>query len=160
MGMKQSLCLKNLKPQSVNSMYFGTGSGYSKTSKARDWTMEVFFQLSMSDNEKALKIMREAFDAEKHAYKVNLTALYPPDIYFTKKGTISAKCQDLSNWEKPIIDCIFLSKFFDLPVPQGCQNLNIDDKYVVELNSRKLPSDRYEILVDLEIIELAAILCP
>jgi hypothetical protein len=152
--MKQRLRLENLKPQSINSMYYGTGSGYTKTSEAKRWTMEVFFQLSLPENQAALRQLRETFDPQLHAFAVRMSATYPESIFMTKKGTVSSKTQDLSNWEKPLIDCLFLPKFNELSVPEGVPNINADDKYVVLMESRKQPGDCYQIDIEVEILPI------
>jgi hypothetical protein len=158
--MRRSLKLENLKPQSINSMYYGTGHGYAKTSDAKAWAMEVFFQLDLPANKQALRDLREAFDSTKHAFSVTLRATYPHIDFQTQKGHISSRTQDLSNWEKPLIDCIFLPKFCDLPVPEGAANVCADDKYVVDLHSSKRAGTGYAIDVTIEIVDLASLSGP
>lgn len=157
--MKKSLTIRNLKPLSINSTYYGTGSGFTKTSHAREWTREVFFQLDQDSNKKAMEELRQHFEPGQHCYAVNLTAFYPESEMFTKKGHISARTHDLSNWEKSIIDCIFLDKYYNQSVPDGCENLQTDDKYIVDLFSRKRPSSdgKYLIAIEIEILALKVV---
>ena len=156
--MKKTIRIKNLKPLSINSTYYGTGAGFTKTSKARKWTHEVFFQLDQEENRQAMKELREAFDPDVHCYKVNLTAYYPRSEMYTREGRVSARTHDLTNWEKAIVDCIFLSAHFDRSVPDGCQNLNTDDKYIVDLSSSKRAGTKgYEIVAEVEVLKLEVI---
>ena len=124
------------------------------TQAYKDWSATVFHRLSSEENLKALEDLREFFDSEKHSYKVDIKFTYPKNILFTKKGSMSARAHDLSNIEKPLIDLIFLPCYFDKPSPYGCKNLNIDDKFISALSSKKLPGDEHFIEIDLTIIDL------
>jgi len=50
---------------------------------------------------------------------------------------LSSKAFDVSNMKKPLIDLIFLPKYFNQKPPYGAKNLNIDDKYITDLSSKK-----------------------
>lgn len=126
----------------------------NKTQEAHDWSHTVLHHLSQPHNKEQLKDLREYFDPKKHAYKIDLKFYYPPEILRTKDGRISAKSHDLSNVEKPLIDLIFLPKYFDIPSPYGAENLKIDDKYLVDLKSSKRTSEDYKMEIELEIINL------
>ena len=156
--MKKTIRISNLKPLSINSTYYGTGSGFTKTAKARKWTHEAFFQLDKEDNKKAMADLREHFNPDLHCYRVELTAYYPKSEMYTRQGRVSARTHDLTNWEKAIVDCIFLPAHFERSVPDGCENLNADDKYIVDLSSRKRAGTKgYEIVAVVEILELEVI---
>jgi hypothetical protein len=156
--LKKTITIQNLKPLSVNATYYGTGAGFTKTSKARKWTHEAFFQLDNEENKQAMKELREAFDPDRHCYRVELTAFYPKSEMYTRDGRVSARTHDLTNWEKAIVDCIFLKAHHGRSVPDGCENLNSDDKYIVELLSKKRAGTRgYEIVVSIEILKLEVI---
>jgi adenine-specific DNA methylase len=120
---------------------------------------EVFFQMDLEENKKALEELRSHFDPEKHCYSISLTAYYPPKIFRTKKGTISAKTHDITNWEKSIVDCLFLKKHHENGVPFGANNLNTDDKYIVDMVSKKRPStdNTYSIVAEIEVLELLVV---
>lgn len=153
--MKRSIVLKNLKPFSINRSYAnGSNGGRFKTQEFQDWQSEVFWQLSLPENISTLKELREHFDPKKHKYEIDLQAWYPKQEFFTKEGLISAKTQDTTNWEKSLVDCLFLKKYFDAPHPYGCENLNIDDKYLTRCVSEKLPSKegeyRLEIILEIK----------
>lgn len=124
------------------------------TSAAHTYIGTVLHLISEEKNVKKLKELRDYFDPDKHAYKLNLTFYYPRDIFYTQKGLISAKSHDLSNIEKVLIDILFLPKHFGSNPPHKAQNLNIDDKYIVDLNSSKRASEDHLIEVEFEIIDL------
>ena len=61
--------------------------------------------------------------------------------FFTKQNLISARSCDLTNIEKLVQDNIFDKRFNDREINNILiKNLNIDDKYITELNSRKIVS--------------------
>ena len=123
-----------------------------KTAAFNDWSAQIFHALSSEKNLEAFTDLREFFNPETHGYAVDLKFYYPRDILFTKKGSLSARAHDLSNIEKPLIDLIFLPSYFNKSVPYGCKNLNIDDKFIYELSSKKLPSNEHKIEIELSII--------
>jgi len=125
-----------------------------KTIEAQEWSCSVLVALALKENKKKLKELRQYFDPKKHVYKVDLTFFYPKHVLHKKEGGISARAHDLSNVEKPIIDLIFLPMFYDRPSPYGAKNLNIDDKYIVDLRSRKRTGKDFRIRVTLNIKDL------
>ncbi len=133
--MRRSFIL-NIEPFSLNAKFCRdlryTSSGY------KQWTMRFFTQMDKKTAQMAMKELREVFDLKKHAYSVRMTAYYPR--FYTKEGTISATTEDITNWEKLAVDHLFLPKNHVLPVPYGCPNLNVDDKHIVQLTSRKRPA--------------------
>lgn len=151
--MKQEFVINGLKPVSINASYFPSQYGFTKTSKANEWSYNIFYALSTVENNEKLKLLRESFDPEQNFYAISIVVFYPEKEFFTKKGLVSQRTIDVSNFEKAIIDCFFLPKFFEEPVPYGCKNLNIDDKYLFELNSKKdyHQSHEYKVEVTLEI---------
>jgi len=125
-----------------------------KTIEAQEWSCSVLVALALKENKKKLKELRQHFDPKKHVYKVDLTFFYPKHVLFRKDGGISARAHDLSNVEKPLIDLVFLPMFYDRPSPYGAKNLNIDDKYIVDLRSRKRVGKDFRIRVTLNIKDL------
>ena len=142
----------DIKPFSINAMYYGDGR--TKTQAARDWSYQIFHRLSQEAIAKSLAELRSYFETDKHSYQVDFVVTYPKDKFYTKKGSISARTMDLSNWEKPLIDLIFLPKYFDKEPPYGCKNLNIDDKYITKLSSSKGIGETTNILVKICILEM------
>ena len=149
--MRRVITLK-LKPFSINAMF--CRDKRHKTIEAQEWSCSVLVALALKENKKKLKELRQYFDPKKHVYKVDLTFFYPKHVLFRKDGGISARAHDLSNVEKPLIDLVFLPMFYDRPSPYGAKNLNIDDKYIVDLRSRKRVGKDFRIRVTLNIKDL------
>ena len=149
--MRRVITLK-LKPFSINAMF--CRDKRHKTIEAQEWSCSVLVALALKENKKKLKELRQYFDPKKHVYKVDLTFFYPKHVLHKKEGGISARAHDLSNVEKPLIDLIFLPMFYDRPSPYGAKNLNIDDKYVTDLRSRKRVGKDFRIRVTLNIKDL------
>ena len=149
--MRRVITLK-LKPFSINAMF--CRDKRHKTIEAQEWSCSVLVALALKENKKKLKELRQYFDPMKHVYKVDLTFFYPKHVLFRKDGGISARAHDLSNVEKPLIDLIFLPMFYDRPSPYGAKNLNIDDKYITDLRSRKRVGKDFRIRVTLNIKDL------
>jgi len=147
--MKRIISIEH-KPFSINSMYCKNRA--YKSADYNKWSADIFYKLASDENLQAFHDLREFFDPLKHGYIVNLVSYYPRDILFTKKGGLSARAHDLSNIEKPIIDLIFLPCYYNKSTPYGCHNLNIDDKFIYELSSKKLPADGHRIEIELSIV--------
>ena len=149
--MKRSITLP-IKAFSINSVYCKNRS--FKTQSYKEWSMQVFHRLSTEENLQALQDLREFFDPKIHSYSINLKFYYPSDILYTKKGSLSARAHDISNIEKPLIDLLFLPVYHNKPAPYGCPNLNIDDKFISEMSSKKLSADAHKIEIELQIIPI------
>ena len=147
--MRRVITLKQTKPFSINALW--CRDKRYKTVEAQEWSSSILVALSLKENKKKLKELRQYFDPMKHVYKVELTFFYPEHILFTKQGHVSSKAHDLSNVEKPLIDLVFLPKFYDRPSPYGAKNLNIDDKYVTHLVSKKQSGKAFKIKISLQI---------
>ena len=141
-----------LKPFSINAMF--CRDKRHKTIEAQEWSCSVLVALALKENKKKLKELRQYFDPKKHVYKVDLTFFYPKHVLHKKEGGISARAHDLSNVENPLIDLIFLPIFYDRPSPYGAKYLNIDDKYITDLRSRKRVGKDFRIRVTLNIKDL------
>ena len=146
--MRRLITLK-LKPFSINAMF--CRDKRHKTIEAQEWSASVLVALALKENKKKLKELRQYFDPMKHVYKVELTFFYPDHVLYTKQGHVSSKAHDLSNVEKPLIDLVFLPKFYDRPSPYGAKNLNIDDKYILQLTSKKQSGKSFKIKISLHI---------
>jgi len=149
--LRRTLTLK-LKPFSINAM-FGRDKRH-KTVAAQEWSCSILVALALKENKKKLKELRNFFDYKSHVYKVELNFFYPKNILHTKDGPISAKAHDLSNVEKPLIDLIFLPMYYDRQAPYGAKNLNIDDKYITHLISKKRVGKSFKIKVTIQIKDL------
>lgn len=149
--MKEKFILHGLKPLSVNSTYYRSFNGVTKTSAANDWTYTIFHILSSSENVEKLAKLRSEFDPKLHALSFDICVFYPKSIFYTKTGVINSKTIDVSNFEKSIVDVFCLKRHFDNPPPSGCQNLNTDDRYVTDMRSSKRPSEDGEPRIEVEI---------
>ena len=156
-NMKQRIVLRNLKPLSVNSSYARTQRGVAMSDQASKWRAEAFYQMEQEENARALRLLRTHFDPKKHSFRVELTALYPRADFVTKAGTLSARMMDISNFEKALIDVLFLEKFHGKSCPVGADNICTDDKYILECVSRKRVSEdnTYALIVDVEILDFS-----
>ena len=135
--MKRSFILQDLSPFSINSTNCVVNGRLIKTSAARNWQMQVFHRLSTKQNEKMFDELRAYFKPATHYFAVEILVAYPASDFYTKKKMISAHTMDVSNFEKNLVDCFFLPKYAQREAPQGCKNLQIDDKYICSLKSEK-----------------------
>lgn len=153
--MKQEFELWGFSPLSVNSTYVRGQNGVTKSQDAREWFQEACFLLGTQENSEKLKLLREAFNPKLHYYSFTIFAIYPEKELITRKGEMSARAKDCSNFEKSILDVFMLPKFFTEAPPYGCPNLNIDDRYVGELRSYKARGKQAGIKVRIEVKELS-----
>jgi hypothetical protein len=156
--MKISLLLY-AKPFSINSAYYLKSFGKKSTTKirtkeCREWGDDILSQLQKRLVE--LREFRTAFDEGNHALKIRITHYIPKAIYYTKngKGHISAATCDITNIEKLLVDLLFDARFNDRSIGGlNIENLNINDKFICHMVSRKIPSKRdYKIKILVEII--------
>jgi hypothetical protein len=117
-----------IKPYSINRYYYSDRQ--TKTAAARNWELQTLGFIK--EHAAAFKTMYGLFDESKHAFRVKLDAYYPSKEFMNKAGRVSARTMDLSNWEKPLLDLLFLPKYVG--------NLGIDDRFIVELKSTKQES--------------------
>lgn len=125
----------------------------SKTTEAREWSCNILHHLSSTSNAKSLSEARSYFDKKIHCIQTTIIAYYPKEKVITLKGDVSNKSFDTTNIEKPLIDLIFLPKYFDKEYPYGCKNLNVDDKFLLDCYSKKRisPDGNHYIKVIIEI---------
>jgi len=116
-----------------------------RSADARNWARSVFTELNKSGNKAQLKKFRDSFDPKLHTIGIKLACYY--ENFTTKAGIISSKTNDCSNVEKPIIDLLFDEKYYGRSCPEGCENLNINDKFITELISSKHQSDENDYVV-------------
>lgn len=138
-----------IKTFSINEK--STRNASYTTQKYKDWAAKALYQLDKPSVKEELKKIREYLNIEKHIIEVELIAYYPKDVVFTKKDLPSSRCHDITNWEKILVDLMFLPNYHDRKVPYGCQNLNIDDKYLFDCISRKRISTEHKIEVTIKV---------
>ena len=149
--MKAIFKLKS-KPVSINNFYYAN-KAHGIKAEAKDWQFAIITQLRSDVNQAILKNLRDNFDAVKNGYKVSITYMAPAGTFYNKKGELSSRQIDLSNCEKSLIDLLFIPKYNGA---YGMANLNIDDKWLMELSSKKSVSADadYHTHIQVEIIDL------
>lgn len=130
----------HVKPMSVNSMYYGDKK-HGKRPEAISWSEEVLY--SLRKYEKEIENLSSLFDKKKHSYIVSFVFNIPVDYFYTKSGEMSSRVMDITNVEKPLLDLLFLPKFYGTDYPKKAKNINIDDRYVRKVTSEKIPSDSW-----------------
>ena len=164
-----TLKFKGVKPLSINSAFY---RNRKLTEKARLYRRDILTQLQ-SQLSNITPITKE-FNPLKHCLKVTYTFYTPTEFFFTKKGALSHRSQDLDNCLKLLTDFIFNTKYdTDWLRSKGrteralygslssLSNVAIDDKYLQEINALKLPSkDEYSIQIDISIKDLPSIIQP
>ena len=123
------------EPLSVNAMTFRDKR--FKSSKYKSWETKVLLSFTSEQSQEEFDKIRKMYQHGVHCFKVKLTAYYNTSSYFTKSGIVSNKTIDCSNWEKAIVDLLFLPKYHDLKPPSGAPNINVDDRYIISLTSEK-----------------------
>jgi hypothetical protein len=137
---------------SINSFYYAN-KRHGIRAEAREWQHKFFHYLSQSYNADKLAELRNAFDETKHGYTVDFTFGVPASKLINKSGGLSSRAIDLSNCEKSIIDVLFLPKHFNEKPPYGCKNLNIDDKFLLGLSSKKIAAESEGIAIAVTIVD-------
>jgi hypothetical protein len=156
---KARLVFFDLELFSVNSTYRHSKFGVSKTSGANEWCSKFFYKLAWAPNQAELDKIRNVFNEKLHGLEINIIAVLPKEDLFTKKGTLSSRSLDVTNYEKIICDCLCLPKFNDEPLPKGAPNLNIDDKSVVKVQSQKaVANGKRGLIVEVSLVPLDSLL--
>ena len=152
--MKATFKFKS-KPVSINNFYYAN-KRHGIRAEAKEWQSDLFVALASSTNKAIIQNLKSHFDERVHGYKFSITYEAPASTFYTKRSTLSSRQIDLSNCEKSLIDVFFLPKYNGT---YGCENLNIDDKWLLELSSRKTlsPDENYYTVVKIEIIDLPKI---
>ena len=145
-------------PFSINSAYYLKSFNNKKATKirtqaCRDWGDSILIQLQKYKDK--LIEMNKNFDEKCHAIKISLDFYIPEKKLYTKSGNVSALSSDITNIEKLLVDLIFDARFHGRALGGGLvTNLNINDKFIVEMRSRKMPcNDEYLINISIEIVD-------
>jgi hypothetical protein len=143
MRRKFSLPIKGI---SINSLHYND-KRHGMRPEAKEWVDTVTFLLRQTKNAQAMTELREAFDASKHAYAIQIKAHVPRHIYYTKEGKLSRRSFDITNTEKPLVDVLFLEKYK--------VGLLIDDCVLKSCHSVKVPStdDTWKIEIQIKIVK-------
>jgi hypothetical protein len=128
---------------SINDQYYADRK-FGMRKEAKDFCYKVNWELDKRADD--FLAFNKTFDKKHNALRIKITHYYAN--FYNKSGEISSKVLDLSNSEKLLLD-LLLDPRNHGTAPYKCRNLNINDKYVVELISKKCPGS--EDLVELEI---------
>jgi hypothetical protein len=149
-NITEETIILNMKAFSINGMYCRS---ITKTTAAyKVWRQGVLREMSLGANLEALSTIRNTFNPKIHRYCITITYYVPYNILFTKAGQMSARCFDVSNFEKPLLDILFDPKYHG-----KTPNLNSNDKYISDLTSLKRASDEYSIEVNIKLNALDSI---
>ena len=156
------LIFRGLKPISINSAFY---RNRKLTDKAR--LFRASFLIQLQDQLEQFSDIQSTFDPLLHCLSVTYTFYTPNEFFFTKKGILSHRSQDLDNCVKLITDFIFNTKYNSdwLNSKRGREkslygslsslsNCGIDDKYIQKMPLEKLPNLTYGIVVDIELKDL------
>jgi len=127
------------------------------TAEYKEWQVNILELLGSSRNQESLKYLRDTFDSKEHRVEVLITHYFPQHIMFTEEGLMSSKAFDITNIEKPLVDIIFLPKYYKQNPPYGIKNFNNDDKFISDCVSRKRASYDFVIEVNIAIKPLSDI---
>ena len=137
---------------SINSFYYAD-KRHGISEKGRDWQFNLFTELAKSPNKEIISNLTCKFNPVIHGYRMTIVYAAPAATFYNKSNGVSSKQIDLSNCEKSLVDVFFLPKYNGA---FGSSNLNVDDKWLMELSSRKTVSsdEHYWTTVELQIIAL------
>jgi len=133
------------KPYSVNKYFYGNRS--IKRRETVEWELNIIECLKNVEMQSNIKEFRELFDHTKNCVKIEMVFYYPKEILLTKDNCLSSKAFDLSNVEKPLIDLLFLKKYST----NNIKNIEIDDKYIVDMRSQKKQSENSTHYIEIKI---------
>lgn len=153
------------KPISTNSAYYKRNRAFNEAT--RKWRANFFKELMRDANQKVIDDIKSAFNPDKHALRVSFTWYQPRDILFTNSGNLSLRSMDVDNCLKIPTDCLFDQKYNDTWLSKRTgkevslyskllklRNLGLNDKFIFDTRSIKLPSDDdFHLVVNIEIVE-------
>jgi hypothetical protein len=154
MSLSVSFTIK-APPFSINKAYY---RNRQLTQEARKWREQMLVQLQTPLLLTLMQALKTEFLPSKHALSVTYDFYFPKRLLFTKKGEISKRSFDLTNIEKLLQDNLFESRYNGREIDGVViENFDIDDKFIVDLHSRKLPheKDHHEIRVTVALLPLS-----
>lgn len=152
------------KPISTNSAYYKRNRAFNENT--RKWRANFFSELMRDSNQQVIEIIKKDFNENKHALKVELIWHQPRSILFTNDGKLSLRSMDVDNCLKIPIDCLFDQKYNDTWLDKrsgreaslykefkGINNICLNDKFIYNVSSIKLPStdSEFHLTVNIEI---------
>ena len=163
---KVTLQICGLRPISLNRLHY---RNRKLTQEAREYRGSFLSQLQAYSDE--LKALSKTFQPTKHSLALSCHFKMPQSEYFTNKGYISARSQDLDNLLKLNIDCLCNAEYNDpkwLSKKQRSprekkfynnlkviQNLDIDDKFISQIMAEKSPvNGPHELIITISLLDL------
>lgn len=151
---KIEFIFKSLTPYSVNNTHYKNGK---RKKEFRKWSEDI--QLQLLKYESQIKKFVKSVDKDTTYLKVNIIHVLPEKKFFIgnkNDGGISIQSKDLSNVEKPLIDCIFDKRYSGREfkyhyLDENICTLCVDDKLITELHSRKMPTLELDFLISVKI---------
>lgn len=122
------------KAFSINKYYYKSRA--VKTKEARAWEEQIMAQLA---NRPEVIEMADMWRKNGGYFHVGMIFYYPESVFFNSHSVVSAKTFDLSNIEKPLLDLVLN------------HTMQIDDRHVTRLDSRKMVGAWESIQITLEL---------
>lgn len=162
-----TLIITGLRPISLNRLHY---RNRKLTQEARIYRAKFLSQIQAHYTE--LKALSKKFEPTEHSLALSFCFKIPQSEFYTNKGYISARSQDLDNLLKLNIDCLCNAEYNDpkwltkkkrtikekalYSDIESIQNLDIDDKFVTRLITEKIPTEsHHELIIVVEIQKLA-----
>tara|TARA_A100001201_G_scaffold143281_1_gene144255 strand:+ start:2244 stop:2714 length:471 start_codon:yes stop_codon:yes gene_type:complete len=145
------------KPFSVNKAYY---KNRQLTQEARAWREDFLLQLQKPEVLQQIQLLKQQWCSTKHALLVSYDFFYPLNLLLTKKGEVSKRSMDLTNIEKLVQDNLFEHRYNGREIDGiVIENFDIDDKFIVSLQSRKLGHNlpHHEILITVQLCSLESL---
>tara|TARA_A100001037_G_scaffold275170_1_gene273483 strand:- start:1176 stop:1646 length:471 start_codon:yes stop_codon:yes gene_type:complete len=145
------------KPFSVNKAYY---KNRQLTQEARTWREDFLLQLQQPEVLQQIQLIKQAWNSKEHALSVSYDFFYPYNLLLTKKGEVSKRSMDLTNIEKLVQDNLFEHRYNGREIDGiVIENFDIDDKFIVSLQSRKLGHNlpHHEILITVQLLFLKSL---
>jgi len=164
--VKSTLKIKS-KPISTNNAYYSRNRKFNDM--ARKWRANFICQLQNDYNQKQIDTIKNHFNPNKHMLRVCFTWSQPVEVLITKEGKLSLRSMDVDNTLKIPTDCIFDAKYCEKWLStlsknesklyagiSSLKNLNINDKFIFDTRSIKMPSNDndFHCSVDIEVVSL------
>ena len=132
------ISLEDIEPFSINNAYYRSGV---RTAAYRSWAERVWNQLLLTRNEAAIKEFKGVDEP------LMFLIVHTIPNLLTVKGKISRQSKDLTNIEKTIVDVLCESRYVGRKLRSGkiIDNLSLDDKNIVYLQSVKKKGERFRI---------------
>jgi len=114
-------------------MYYRDGR--VKKPEFRRWEESVATWMYDSGEGAKLSELGKTFNPLEQNVEVTVELRYPEQRFTNKAGIISSKTMDITNFEKPLVDMLFLERMSDTHV---YPNFRHDDKFITKLVSTKV----------------------